>query len=128
MWFEKLTGFKEESPTQVRANLEISGSTMTSRVNSRAMAFGRLETPTLAELRVRVLDDQASTGTTNIREVIADAKQLHADVANTNVLFQVASQFNLLEMPGPRVTPEDGVSAYSSDHTQGPATFPPLLM
>jgi hypothetical protein len=36
-------------------------------------------------------------------------------------LFQVASQFNLLEMVSPDVTPEQGVTRYQQDHTQGPA-------
>jgi hypothetical protein len=36
-------------------------------------------------------------------------------------LFQVASQFNLLEMVGPDVTPENGVTRYVHDRTQGPA-------
>jgi hypothetical protein len=35
--------------------------------------------------------------------------------------FQVASQFNLLEMVGPNVNPEDGVAGYAGDCTQGPA-------
>jgi hypothetical protein len=30
MWFEKLTGFKEESPDQVRSNIEINGNVLTS--------------------------------------------------------------------------------------------------
>jgi hypothetical protein len=34
---------------------------------------------------------------------------------------QVASQFNCLEMVAPTVTPEDGITGYSSDRTQGPA-------
>src|SRR3954452_12236636 len=36
-------------------------------------------------------------------------------------MFLVASQFNLLEMTGPDVTPEDGVTRYVHDRTQGPA-------
>jgi hypothetical protein len=36
-------------------------------------------------------------------------------------LFQVASQFNLLEMVSPEITPEHGVTRYQDDHTQGPA-------
>jgi hypothetical protein len=36
-------------------------------------------------------------------------------------LFQVASQFNLLEMVSFSVTPEQGVTGYESHHTQGPA-------
>ncbi len=36
-------------------------------------------------------------------------------------VFQVASQFNCLEMVGPKVRPEDGISRYAADATQGPA-------
>lgn len=32
---------------------------------------------------------------------------------------QVASQFNLLEMVSPHVSPENGVPRYACDHTQG---------
>ena len=85
------------------------------------MTCGQLETPTLAKLRARVLKSPAPSGKLKLREVISDAKSLHTDTSNTGALFQVASQFNLLEMPGPNVTPEDGVSAYEGDHTQGPA-------
>ncbi|MCS6851189.1 MAG: hypothetical protein NZ700_08485 [Gemmataceae bacterium] len=48
-------------------------------------------------------------------------QDLHADHRNANALFQVASQFNLLEMIGPEVTPECGVGIYETDQTQGPA-------
>jgi hypothetical protein len=40
---------------------------------------------------------------------------------SAGALFQVASQFNALEMIGPDFTPEDGVTRYQHDHTQGPA-------
>src|SRR4029450_2450506 len=60
-------------------------------------------------------------GHLSVREVVADVQALHADVANAGSLFQVASQFNLLEMVTPRVTPEHGVGIYENDHTQGPA-------
>jgi hypothetical protein len=36
-------------------------------------------------------------------------------------VFQAASQFNCLEFPGPECKPEDGVTAYFCDRTQGPA-------
>lgn len=121
MWFENLTGFKEESPEQVRANLDVSGSTMTSRVNGKSWICGLLETPTLAELRSRTLESNKSSGQVQIREVIGDVKSLHMDPGNAGALFQVASQFNLLEMHGPDVTPEQGVGKYEGDLTQGPA-------
>jgi hypothetical protein len=46
---------------------------------------------------------------------------MHQAPENAGALFQVASQFNLLEMVSPRVTPEDGVTRYQHDRTQGPA-------
>ena len=36
-------------------------------------------------------------------------------------VFQVASQFNCLEMVGPAVTPNHGITQYVLDKTQGPA-------
>ena len=50
-----------------------------------------------------------------------DVRALHGAPEHANALFQVASQFNLLEMVGPEVTPEDGVTRYQGDKTQGPA-------
>jgi hypothetical protein len=53
--------------------------------------------------------------------VTGDVRQMHQSPANAGALFQVASQFNLLEMVSPTVTPEQGVTRYQNDHTQGPA-------
>jgi hypothetical protein len=50
-WFERLTGFAEESPEQVRANLSVNGNELTSHVNEKMFVYGELETPSLAELR-----------------------------------------------------------------------------
>jgi len=47
-------------------------------------------------------------------------KDLHNDAHNENALFQAASQFNLLEMIGSHVSPENGVDRYESDYAQGP--------
>lgn len=120
-WFEKLTGFAEESPEQVRANLSVDGRVLESRVNGRTLTFGELETPSLAELRHRVQTSGYETGALTIREVVAKVQDLHADGENVDALFQVASQFNLLEMVCPDVTPEDGITRYEKDPTQGPA-------
>jgi hypothetical protein len=46
---------------------------------------------------------------------------LHQAPAHAGALFQVASQFNLLEMTSPEVRPEHGVTRYQADPTQGPA-------
>lgn len=52
---------------------------------------------------------------------MGDVRQLHREVSAAGSLFQVASQFNLLEMASPSATPEMGVGIYENDHTQGPA-------
>ena len=120
-WFEGLTGFSEISPQQVHANLLVDGNKLTSRANGKTYICGELEIPTLGELRERANSCSHLTGPISIREVVANVQGLHADKANAGSLFQVASQFNLLEMVGPSITPEHGVGIYEHDHTQGPA-------
>lgn len=121
MWFETLTGFREESPEQVRSHLSVDANLLISDVNGNEFICGVLETPSLRELRERVRTSNYKRGTLSVREVIANVQDLHLDKANNGALFQVASQFNLLEMSSPSVTPEYGVAIYENDPTQGPA-------
>jgi hypothetical protein len=121
MWFEKLTGFVEDSPEQVRANISVDGAELNSHVNGKRLSCGELETPSLAELRERVGSGAHNSSATSVREVVANVQHLHADEVNAGSLFQVASQFNLLEMLSSNVTPERGVGIYENDPTQGPA-------
>jgi len=121
MWFETLTGFLEESPQQVRENITVDGKTLKSHVNGKVLVCGALEIPSLAELRARVHASRHRVGKISVREVVANAQDLHTDASNAGALFQVASQFNLLEMVSPSVTPERGVGMYENDRTQGPA-------
>lgn len=120
MWFETLTGFREQTPEQVRSNLSVDGNFLKSHINGKQYIFGSLETPSLAELRAHIAGKRNPSGQISVREQIADVRSLHMDEANAGGLFQVASQFNLLEMISPDVTPEYGVAGYESDHTQGP--------
>ncbi len=120
-WFETLTGFEERSPDQVRENISLDGEILVSHVNGKLMTCGRLETPALAGLRERIRSGEHNGEAISVREVVANVQELHADPANAGSLFQVASQFNLLEMVSPSVTPERGVGIYENDRTQGPA-------
>lgn len=122
MWFETLTGFSEESPQQVRANITFDGNALKSHVNGKVLVCGELETPTLAELRELVHLSGQKVGKISVREVVADVQHLHTNESNAGSLFQVASQFNLLEMTSPSITPERGVGIYQNDPTQGPAS------
>lgn len=128
-WFNDLFGFEEPSPQQVRTHLEVDGTVLRSRVNGASYKIGMLETPSLQELRMRAgraPADQppvnpASKAPIQVRNVVGEAGALHADPRNAGALFQVASQFNLLEMVSPGISPEDGVTRYAYDRTQGPA-------
>lgn len=120
-WFETLTGFSEIPTDQVRERLRVEGNKLTSLANGATYSFGTLEVPSLAQLRQQVQALPRSQARLSVREVIGNAKGLHRDTANAGALFQVASQFNLLEMTGPNVTPEQGVGRYENDPTQGPA-------
>jgi hypothetical protein len=121
-WFEDLTGFAETGYAATRARLRVEGDRLHSLANGRNWRIGRLETPSLAELRERAAPAlDATRGQLQVRNLAADAHALHARPELAGALVQVASQFNLLEMPSYHVTPEDGVSDYEHDHTQGPA-------
>jgi hypothetical protein len=118
-WLERLTGFREADYASTQRRLVVEGDDLGSTSNDKRYGIGNLSLPTLAELRPRV---NLSVGQQNaVRCLAGDARALHAQPKFAGVLFQVASQFNLLEMVSPHVTPEDGVARYAYDPTQGPA-------
>ncbi len=121
-WFKRLTGFDETDYETTRAQLRVEGNRLRSLANDRSWQIGTLETPSLAELRERAVPALVATrGTLSVRNITADAHQLHTRPELKGALIQVASQFNLLEMPNYHITPEHGVRHYEDDRTQGPA-------
>lgn len=120
-WFELITGFRERDYASTRMRLSIEDGCLVSDASQRRCAVGTLETPSLAELRERAAALLDRGEPTRFGCIEADVRRLHRDAANAGAVFQVASQFNLLEMTGPSVTPEHGVTRYAFDPTQGPA-------
>lgn len=87
--------------------------------HDHGFAVGAVTLPSLAELRFRT-GGLRSTG--RPRSSIVEATcAMHALFANAGALFQVASKFNTLKMVAHSLTPEEGVSRYQHDLTQGPA-------
>ncbi|MDQ2095272.1 hypothetical protein [Rhodalgimonas zhirmunskyi] len=119
-WFGKLFGFEEDGPDTVRRHIVQEGPWIKSRANGRRMRAGRLTFETVGQMRAR-LGCVARPGRIKVSEVVADVRELHADANNAGAVFQVASQFNLLEMISPEVSPEAGITGYANDLTQGPA-------
>lgn len=120
-WFTELTGFQESTYDQTRAQLEVQGFYLRSRANGRSFGIGSFEMVSLADLRARVASGAGAAGKPRTRIVTGNVRLMHQLPEYQGALFQVASQFNALEMIDPSVTPEDGVARYQNDHTQGPA-------
>ena len=120
-WFEKITGFRELPYAETQSRLSVENGRLCSTHSSNRFAVGTLETPTLGELRARCAGIENSSARSRISCIAGDARQLHSEAQYRGGLFQVASQFNLLEMVGPSITPAHGVSGYAHDRTQGPA-------
>ncbi|MBX3247688.1 MAG: hypothetical protein KF901_10965 [Myxococcales bacterium] len=125
-FFEQLFGFEEDGYEATRARFVLGrdddgwSETLTSTVNGRRFGVGRFETPSLASLRDRTRDQRRGQLRLH-HEVVGDALELHALAENEHALFQVASQLNCLEFADPREIPENGITPYASDPTQGPA-------
>lgn len=120
-WFEKLTGFSETNYYDARAKLKVEGNRLHSLINEESYGIGELELVPLQALRERVKSAGGPPGRLKARVVTGNVREMHRLPEYAGALFQVASQFNLLEMVGPSVTPDDGVTRYEHDHTQGPA-------
>ena len=120
-WFERLTGFRETGHEETRGKLKVDGHQLHSDCNGKSYDIGELELVSLQTLRDRVRATRSVPGRLKVSVVRGDVRGMHQLPANAGALFQVASQFNLLEMMSPRATPEDGVTGYQGDNTQGPA-------
>jgi hypothetical protein len=81
--------------------------------NRRSRATGEFGVISLAQLRARAARRLPRRGRPRMRLIQGDGRRLHADPHYEDALFQVASQFDALEMTEPTLTPEDGVTRYA---------------
>lgn len=120
-WFERITGFREGPYHETRSKLSVEAGRLLSSINRRSYGVGSFEVLSLGEARSRVQLAQPEFGRARLNIIHGDVRLMHAAKDYRGALFQVASQFNMLEMTGPQVSPEDGVTRYQYDPTQGPA-------
>ena len=118
-WFETLFGFKEGEYEWTQSQFETVDGILKSRHSDKSFQIGLFSTPTLSELREQVNTDIGHSTVSHV--VVGDALNKHADPESAGDMFQVASQFNALEFGSPEITPEDGITGYAFDMTQGPA-------
>lgn len=120
-WFERLTGFQEAGYEATKRQLRVEDGRLHSLANGESWSIGTLELLSLADLREEAAAGAGKRGRLRVGNLVGDVGRMHVQPEYEGALFQVASQFNLLEMVGPGVTPEDGVARYEQDLTQGPA-------
>lgn len=120
-WFSETFGFAEEAFDRTREKFHFADGVLESKVNGRSFHVGSFELVSVSELRARLGGLDGTLGALSFSNVCGNAQTLHRDVGNQGAVFQVASQFNCLEMNEPGARPEDGVTRYYSDATQGPA-------
>jgi hypothetical protein len=95
----------------------------TLRSAGASIPAGRFEIPSIGALRKRATEARTGSAGSRVRLWVLDGASPATDIgslqatAGPGTLFQVASQFNCLESPGPYITP---VAKYFSDPTQGP--------
>jgi len=98
------------------------------------MQAGCFEVVSLAELRDRALKEMdgppgGAVGglspplppTCGLEHIVGESRALHSLPETEGCVIQAASQFNCLEFPSPHNTPEEGITQYMWDRTQGPA-------
>ena len=134
-WFEKEFGFKESqySFSEVRDQFDWDDKNfiLRSKINKREFSVGKFEMASIKELQDRyealllksptLPNESKLKDSLKCHEIVSSVEYLIKDEENADAVFQVASQFNCLEMTGPSITPDKGITGYEWDHTQGPA-------
>ena len=122
--FKSLVGFSDEELGYELSKkcLQYSNGIIRSAVNKKEYRTGNFEILSLAELRksIESIEEIESNDINHIPPEKKCVKEVLTSLDFSDALFQVASQFNLLEMKDPSLTPENGVEVYWSDPTQGP--------
>jgi len=130
-FFPRIFGFSEQSYALTQQNLmqkmvidETTHNVFFNVAPDKTIQAGRFETPSLQELRSRVdvLKNarKLKSGPVTLSAIVGDSRLLPLVPAGQGTI-QVASQFNCLEFVSETVIPENGISRYAGDMTQGPA-------
>lgn len=118
MWFTRIFGFEESSVDIFKRFKYVRNCLIDSKTDNRYYC-GEFEIKRLASMRA---NNPLNNYNSEIKfsEIVSDITELHNNPENEYAVFQVASQFNCLEMASPEYTPEMGIDIYDEDNTQGP--------
>ena len=121
-WFAKCFGFDETDYKSTQQRLLKLWNSRDWKLNG--WQVGEFHFEELAVIRRRGIAAARKNnmqGKPTMEHVVGEARSMHQLDENEGAMFQVASQFNCLEFISDNVTPEDGITGYINDHTQGPA-------
>jgi hypothetical protein len=82
--------------------------------------IGNFYYKSLDQLKTMALKYNKHFGTVKCENISGDVSKLHLLPKYNGALFQATSQFNLLEFSNPNRVPENGITIYQYDRTQGP--------
>ena len=127
-WFGEVFGFEENKGTgnfnwvkqNVRAETRSDGDIILHTPNGKLHA-GKFTMESLQRLTSQLKHVTSQAAPLTYKEMNGDIKRFHQNSLLAGSLYQVASQFNMLEMASPNATPSDGITIYEHDRTQGPA-------
>jgi hypothetical protein len=130
-WFNKLFGFNEnEMGSGQLFEYNKKNGTLKCSVNNKYYKTGSFSVPKLSDIRESVKESisavrrsgsgSGSKGTVKVNHIIVN-DILAEHCKHPGACFQVASQLNCLEFTSEDCTPEDGITIYACDRTQGPA-------
>mmetsp|Transcript_14836 Transcript_14836/g.42009 ORF Transcript_14836/g.42009 Transcript_14836/m.42009 type:complete len:554 (-) Transcript_14836:147-1808(-) len=149
-WFQETFGFKESQDATVPASsidggvgsrVQVRRQYTTTRgqfrytegvLEARAIGakfhVGPFELATVEDLLKRVGEARKANAASEtepsrltFRHIVGSFYDLHLDVENAGAVFQVASMFNCLQTSPSNVEPEDGVTRYALEASQGSA-------
>ena len=120
-WFRRLFGFDEIEYQAARSMFRLTADQLAVKSSHGPWSVGSFTTPSLQQLRDSSECLSSQNKALGLSIAVADVSELLSTPENRRATFQVASQMNCLEFPSPDCIPEDGVSGYEGDRTQGPA-------
>lgn len=123
-WFENLFGFQEttQESTIKMLDIDTESGILVSKANNRMFHIGKFTTPSLQTIRDYYfkISNQTKPGIVEFdHRAINDILYIHHQYPDA--VFQAASQFNCLEFQNSYMIPENGITEYVYDYTQGPA-------
>ena len=117
-WFEEAFGFVEMVGNE--SNFKKTQSKLQALFRNGAINEIDAGEFRLVSLKDFVGQKHVTEGLVHLGNLVGDVSKLLIDPHNDNATFQVASQFNCLEMIQESSTPLDGITIYQEDRTQGP--------